>query len=256
MKTIKRLATTIICGVVVLQTVPLRIQAMEVKDQKVIAAEQYIREKGLLHGTVVSSSTEDELIIMNVVYSTGREATYTYEELINGDIEVTIIEPHASDVILFTANGNVYVDSVMDDALTADNKYAEENIETYRGYVYTRYTTNPGWSGSYSSQGTTTDYVELTQEIRTHTSSYLAYKIAAALLLSGNWGWLFTEVATVIISKAVNAAITATGFTYYDTKYAYPITDPLISRYYVYEVFVISGITNSTNHYWEQRSIV
>ena len=213
MKLFKRLSTFILSCALVLLITPAKVQAQGFTSANVDEAVAFIQGKGFLVGTVLSSSLEGNKVTLNVSYLSGEISTLIYEELGDGNIEVTITESHASNVILYSTSGNVYIDGTFSQILT-DSNTTHTNNQIAKGYVSLFSETIPvGCDGNhFTGNETTTDYIYIGVQISGLTVNVLAQIMADAVGIPNSS--FFGDMAADIITWALDHAVNAVNLSY------------------------------------------
>ena len=213
MKLFKRLFTLILSCALVLLITPARVQAQDFSSARIDEALAFIQGKGFMVGTVLSSFAEGNKVTLNVSYLSGETSTLIYEELDNGDVEVTVIESHASNVILYSTSGNVFIDNTFNRILT-DRNTAPANNQYLRDYVSLFSETVPaGCDGNhFTGNETTTDYIYIGVQISGLTVNVLAQIMANSVGIPNSS--FFGDMAADIITWALDHAVNAIGLSY------------------------------------------
>jgi hypothetical protein len=255
MKLFKRLSTFILSCALVLLITPAKVQAQDFSSAKVDEALAFIQGKGLLVGTVTSSSINDDAVILELIYSTGAHATYIYKELINGDIELTITESHASDTFVFKNNGDIYVDEVFDIDLTSANN-ASINMRNYASYFYTNIPAGVSESDFGPEVTSGGGWLVVGESIATTTVAYLAVKMAVNCGLLSSDSSHFTVIAEGIISAAIALGLYITGLSFTTTTSTDNTQAPNVYTYRHKRHFSVGNYVYDSLPYYEQKYLL
>ena len=220
MKLFKRLSTFILSCALVLLVTPAKVQAQDFSSAKIDAAILYLETKGLYLGEILDYSLDSNAVIIHVQYNDSFISTVIYKELVNGDKETTVIEPHATDRFLFTTSGQVYIDNYYDADFTHYNNTASYDINngtrSYASYFYSNLPAGVSESnfGAPSTTGTFT--ISVGAEIASSTILYISSKLAIHFCSNAQLRGVFNNVASHLINTAISYGV-ATQYINYTT---------------------------------------
>ncbi len=253
MKLLKRLSSYILSCTLVLLMIPINmVQAQDFSSAKVDNALAFIRGKGLLIGTVTNFSVNNDEVILELVYSSGAYATYTYKELINGDVEVTISEPHASDVFLFKVSGDVYVDGVFDNDLTCATN-TSLNFRNYASYFYSYLPAGVSESNFGAEVTSGGGWLAVGESIAETTIAKLALKMAVNSGLSPSDSSLYSSVADYVINAAIALGSYITSLHFTTTTCTDSSQAPNVYTYRHKRHFSVGAYIYDGPYYYEQK---
>lgn len=250
----------ILSGALAVLIMPIMsVQAEEFTSAKVEKAIDFIQSKGFNIGEVLDYSINDGVIDFRVCYTDDFESIIRYSELANGDVEMTIIEPNATDTITFKTSGDVFFNGAYDAVFTNASRSGTNTGYNSRGYASYFYSSlpagvNPGNFGPASTTGFLT--LAIGGEIASQTIYALASRFASHFCLTPAFSPKFSKAAQSIISIAVAYGISSNYLTYTTTTQTDNTQAPNVITYVHTAHLYLLGVPYDSDPYYEQKYLL